>query len=146
MNQTTLTDRYTEQALQFIRNHQDSPFFLYLPHAMPHVPLFVSDDRYDPDHQLAYKLAIEHIDRSVGQMMQSLDETGIADNTLVVYTSDNGPWLTKAHHGGSALPLRAGKGTTYEGDMRVPGIMRWPAPIPTWSRNCRPAPRSMTRI
>lgn len=130
VNQTTLTDRYTEEAIKFIRNHADTPFFLYCPHSMPHVPLFVSEERYSPDPHQAYRLTIEHIDWSVGQLMQTLDELGISDNTLIVYTSDNGPWLSKNHHGGSALPLRNGKGTTYEGGMRVPGLARWPARIP----------------
>jgi arylsulfatase A-like enzyme len=129
VNQTTLTDRYTEAAVNFIRANQDKPFFLYFAHSMPHVPLFVSDERYDPDPHKAYKLTIEHIDWSVGQVRATLKALGIADNTLIVYSSDNGPWLSKKHHGGSALPLRAGKGTTYEGGMRVPGIMHWPARI-----------------
>jgi arylsulfatase A-like enzyme len=123
VNQTTLTHRYTEEAVKFVRAHAGGPFFLYFPHSMPHVPLFVSDDRYDADPHRAYKLAIEHIDWSVGQVTQALDELGIAENTLIVYSSDNGPWLQKLHHAGSALPLRAGK-------ARVPGLMRWPARIP----------------
>lgn len=130
VNQTTLTDRYTEEAVKFIRANRERPFFLYCPHTMPHVPLFVSDERYDPDPAQAYRLTIEHIDWSVGQLLKTLDETGLSENTLVVYTSDNGPWLSKQHHGGSALPLRSGKATTYEGGMRVPGIMRWPGHIP----------------
>jgi arylsulfatase A len=130
LNQVTMTNRYTEEAVGFIRNHKDKPFFLYFPHTMVHVPLFVSDDRYDRDPHKAYKLAVEHIDWSVGQILETLNELGIDDNTLIVYSSDNGPWLSKKHHGGSALPLRAGKGTTYEGGMRVPGIMRWPERIP----------------
>lgn len=129
VNQTTLTDRYTEEALKFIRKNREEPFFLYFAHAMPHVPLFVSDDRYDPDPHKAYQLTIEHVDWSVGQILKTLEELGLSENTLIVYTSDNGPWLSKNHHGGSALPLRNGKGTTYEGGMRVPGIMRWPARI-----------------
>lgn len=130
VNQVTLTDRYTEEALKFIRDNRKRPFFLYFAHAMPHVPLFVPDERYDPNPAKAYKLTIEHIDWSVGRILKTLDELDIADNTFVVYTSDNGPWLSKKHHGGSALPLRAGKATTYEGGMRVPGVMRWPARIP----------------
>ncbi|QDU38625.1 Arylsulfatase [Maioricimonas rarisocia] len=130
VNQTTLTDRYTEEAVKFVRANRSQPFFLYFPHTMPHVPLFVSDDRYDADAANAYRLTIEHIDWSVGELIKTLDDLGIADNTLVIYTSDNGPWLSKKHHGGSALPLRSGKGTTFEGGMRVPGIMRWPARIP----------------
>ena len=90
----------------------------------------MSDERYKPDPKQAYKLTIEHVDWSVGQILKTLDELQLADNTLVIYTSDNGPWLSKQHHGGSALPLRAGKAITYEGGMRVPGIVRWPARIP----------------
>lgn len=130
VNQVTLTDRYTETAVDFIERNKDQPFFLYMPHTMPHVPLFVSEDRYQRDPHEAYRLTIEHIDWSVGQLLKKLDELDIAENTLVIYTSDNGPWLSKKHHGGSALPLRDGKGTTYEGGMRVPGIARWPGKIP----------------
>jgi len=129
VNQVTITDRYTAESLKFIRTNRNKPFFLYLAQTMPHVPLFVSDDRYDADPHQAYRLTIEHIDWSVGQIMQTLQELELTENTFVVYTSDNGPWLNKKHHGGSALPLRAGKSTTYEGGMRVPCVMRWPAGI-----------------
>jgi len=129
VNQVTLTDRYTQEAVKFIEGNKDQPFFLYLAHTMPHVPLFVSEERYDPDPHKAYKLTIEHIDWSVGQILKTLEEHGIDENTFIVYTSDNGPWLSKRHHGGSAKPLRAGKGTTYEGGMREPTVMRWPARI-----------------
>jgi len=130
LNQVTVTERYTAEAVKFIRKNKDRPFFLYFPHTMVHVPLFVSDDRYDPDPHKAYKLAVEHVDWSVGEVLKALEEVELSDKTLIIYTSDNGPWLSKKHHGGSALPLRAGKGTTYEGGMRVPGIMRWPGHIP----------------
>jgi len=130
VNQVKLTDRYTEEALKFINANKDKPFFLYMPHTMPHVPLFVSDDRYDKDPHKAYKLTIEHIDWSVGQIIKTLDELKLADNTLIIYTSDNGPWLSKAHHGGSAKPLHSGKGTTFEGGMRVPAVMRWRGHVP----------------
>ena len=129
VNQTTLTDRYTDTALNFITKNKDKPFFLYLANSMPHVPLFVSDDRYDPDPTQAYKLTIEHIDSQVGRIMKKLDQLNLAENTFIIYTSDNGPGLNKDHHGGSALPLRDGKHTTYEGGMRVPTVMRWPARI-----------------
>jgi len=129
VNQVTITDRYTAESLKFIRTNKDKPFFLYLAQTMPHVPLFVSDDRYDADPHQAYRLTIEHIDWSVGQIMQTLKELDLAENTFIVYTSDNGPWLSKKHHGGSALPLRAGKSTTYEGGMRVPCVIRWPARV-----------------
>jgi arylsulfatase A len=129
VNQTTLTDRYTQESLRFIRASQDRPFFLYLAHAMPHVPLFVPDGRYDSDPRQAYRLTIEHIDACVGRIAAELEALKIAEHTFIVYTSDNGPWLNKRHHGGSALPLRAGKGTTYDGGMREPCVMRWPGRI-----------------
>jgi len=129
VDQTTLTDRYTDEALKFVRANKSRPFFLYLAHTMVHVPLFVSDDRYDPDPAKAYKLTVEHIDDSVGAIARALSELGLHDNTIVVYSSDNGPWLSKKHHAGIATPLRAGKATTFEGGMRVPGIIRWPARI-----------------
>jgi len=130
VEQTTLTERYTEEAVTFIRENQDRPFLLYLPHTMVHVPLFVSDDRWVEDPREAYRLAVEHVDWSVGEVLDTLDELNLADETLVIYTSDNGPWLSKRHHGGSAGPLRNGKGTTFEGGMRVPGLFRWPGVIP----------------
>ena len=130
VDQVTLTDRYTAKALEFIRANKAKPFFLYMPHTMPHVPLFVSDERYDADPKKAYKLTIEHIDWSVGQILKALDELDLAKKTIVIYSSDNGPWLSKKHHGGSALPLRAGKATTYDGGMRVPAIVRWPGQVP----------------
>lgn len=139
VNQVTLTDRYTDEAVKFIRANKSRPFFLYLPHTMPHVPLFVGDDRYDPDPHMAYRLTIEHIDWSVGQLTKTLDDLGLAENTWIVYTSDNGPWLSKQHHAGSALPLREGKATTWEGGMRVPTVMRWPARIPAGSETDKTA-------
>jgi len=128
--QTTLTERYTDEAVRFIHKNKDKPFFLYMPHTMPHVPLFVSDDFYVEDVFKAYKATIEQVDHSVGQVFAALKKAGVDKNTLVIYTSDNGPWLSKKHHGGSALPLRDGKFTTYEGGMREPCIMRWPGKIP----------------
>ena len=131
-NQTTLTKRYTEEAVRFLREHQDGPFFLYLPHTMPHIPLFASPEFYTGDPKLAYKACIEEIDWSVGQIVNTLRELGLTQNTLVVFTTDNGPWLNlkPPYHGGSALPLRAGKFTTYEGGMRVPAIFHWPGKVP----------------
>ena len=128
--QTTLTERYTDEAVSFIHKNKDKPFFLYMPHTMPHVPLFVSNDFYVKDVFKAYKATIEQIDHSVGRVFAALKKAGVDKKTLVIYTSDNGPWLSKKHHGGSALPLRDGKFTTYEGGMREPCIMRWPGKIP----------------
>lgn len=129
-NQITLIERYTDEAIKFIRTNKNKPFFLYLPHTMPHIPLFVSDAFYYEDVKRAYTTTIEQIDFSVGRIFTALKEAGVDDNTLVVYTSDNGPWLSKKHHAGSALPLRDGKFSTYEGGMREPCIMRWPSRIP----------------
>ena len=129
-DQTTLIERYTDEAVEFIRSSRDKPFFLYLPHTMPHVPLFVSDEFYVEDVQKAYKATIEQIDSAIGRVLGAIKDAGVDRNTLVVFTSDNGPWLDKKHHAGCALPLRDGKFSTYEGGMREPCIMRWPAKIP----------------
>lgn len=129
-DQTTLTERYTEEAVKFIRENANAPFFLYLAHNMPHIPLFVSEKFEGLSDGGLYGDVIETIDWGVGEILKTLDELDIADNTLVVFTSDNGPWLVYGDDGGFATPLRAGKGTTYEGGMRVPCIMRWPAAIP----------------
>ena len=134
VDQNTLTTRYTQEAQKFIRTNKDKPFFLYMPHTMPHIPLFVSDKFYTKDPKHAYIRTIEELDDSIGQMLKTLKETGVDDNTLVVFTSDNGPWHLKLrHHGGSALPLRGAKFSTWEGGMRVPTIMRWPGKIPAGS-------------
>jgi len=129
-DQTTLIECYTQEAVKFIHTNKNNPFFLYLPHTMPHIPLFVSDEFYVKDPHKAYKATIEQIDWSVGQVLLALKKAGVDRNTLVVFTSDNGPWLGKKHHGGCALPLRDGKFSTYEGGMREPTIMRWPGKIP----------------
>jgi len=129
-DQTRLTTSYTREALGFIESSKDQPFFLYLAHAMPHVPLFVSDKFQGVSERGLYGDAIEEIDWSVGQIFEKLKAMGLDENTLVVFTSDNGPWLQYGIDGGSAGPLRAGKGTSYEGGMRVPTVMRWPGRIP----------------
>jgi arylsulfatase A-like enzyme len=132
-NQTTLIERYTQEAVKFIHNNKRRPFFLYLPHTMPHIPLFVSDKFFVEDAHKAYKATIEQIDSSVGRVLEALKKAGVDKNTLVIFTSDNGPWLSKKHHGGSALPLRDGKFTTYEGGMREPCIAHWSGRIPSGS-------------
>ena len=129
-DQSQLTTWYTERAVQFIQDHDDQPFFLYVPHSMPHVPLFVSDKFADETARGLYGDVIAEIDWSVGQILQALKDADVDDNTLVIFTSDNGPWLSYGEHGGRALPLREGKGTTWEGGVRVPCIMRWPDEIP----------------
>ncbi len=127
--QETLTERYTEEAVRFITENRDRPFFLYLPHSMPHVPLHVSDRFRGKSAGGLYGDVIECIDWSVGRILDTLSSLGIDDNTLVVFTSDNGPWYSQGEHGGFATPLRAAKGATYEGGMREPCIMRWPGTI-----------------
>ncbi|MEM7384348.1 MAG: sulfatase [Verrucomicrobiota bacterium] len=129
-DQTTLTKRYTEEAVQFIRKNRTKPFFLYLPHTMPHIPLFSSDGFAGKSARGAYGDTIEEIDWSVGQILTTLKEAEVDKNTLVVFTSDNGPWKLDRGRGGSAYPLRGFKFSTYEGGMRVPCIMRWPGTIP----------------
>jgi arylsulfatase A len=129
-DQATLTKRYTEEALRFIEQNKDKPFFLYLPHTMPHTPLHVSDAFRGKSRRGLYGDVIEEIDWSVGEVLNKLRELKLAEHTLVIFTSDNGPWLIRGPHGGSALPLRAGKGTIYEGGMRVPCVMWWPGRIP----------------
>ena len=129
-DQTTLTKRYTEEAVKFISENKDSPFFLYLPHTMPHIPLFASEQFKGKSKRGLYGDTIEEIDWSVGQILKSIKETGIDQKTLVIYTSDNGPWKLDRGRGGSAYPSRGYKFQTYEGGMRVPCIMRWPGKVP----------------
>ena len=126
VDQRTVTRRYTQKAIDFIRAHQREPFFVYLPHSMPHIPLYVPDDVREDDPQRAYINTIEHIDAEVGRLLDVVDELKLAENTFVLYTTDNGPWLRFQHHGGSAGPLRDGKGTTFEGGQRVPCVLRGP--------------------
>ncbi|MCH2161678.1 MAG: sulfatase [Phycisphaerales bacterium] len=125
-NQETITRRYTEEAVTFIRDHADEPFFVYLAHSMPHVPLFRSEEFAGRSLRGMYGDVIEEIDHSVGTVLQALREEGLEKNTVVVFTSDNGPWLPYKDHGGSAGLLRGGKGSTWEGGMRVPGIFWGP--------------------
>ncbi len=129
-DQRRLTTVYTEKALEFIEENRNRPFFLYLPHAMPHVPLFVSNHRWGRSLRGRYGDVIEELDWSVGQILGKLRELGLDRTTLVVYTSDNGPWLEYGIDAGSAGPFRLGKGTTWEGGMRVPGIFWMPGSIP----------------
>ncbi len=130
VDQALLTKRYTEEAIKFIKANRDKPFFLYLPHTMPHIPLFASEKFKDTSKRGLYGDVIEEIDWSVGEIIKALKEAGVDENTLIVYTSDNGPWLSKGKNGGCALPLRGGKFSTYEGGMREPTLMRWPGRIP----------------
>ncbi len=128
-NQHTITKRYTERTIQLIQQHRDEPFLIYLAHSLPHVPLFVSDKFTDISRRGLYGDVVEEIDWSVGQILDTLREEHLAENTLVVFTSDNGPWLSYHSHGGSAGLLRDGKGSTWEGGMREPTIFWWPGTI-----------------
>ncbi len=128
-DQYTLTRRYTERAIQFIREHRDQPFFVYLAHNMPHIPLFASRPFLRTSPRGLYGDVVREIDAGVGRILDVLHELNLARRTIVVFTSDNGPWLPFATHGGSAGPLRNGKGTTFEGGMRVPGIFWGPGYI-----------------
>ena len=130
-DQTTLTKRYTEEAVKFIEKNEDKPFFLYLPHTMPHIPLFASKKFKGKSDRGPYGDTIEEIDWSVGEIMKALRKNNLDENTLVIYTSDNGPWKLKEGRGGSAHPLRGYKFQTYEGGMRVPCIMSWKGKIPS---------------
>jgi arylsulfatase A len=129
-DQTTLTSRYTQRAVSFIERNKDRPFFFYLAHSMPHVPLYTSPSFRNSSKQGAYGDVIQEIDWSVGQVLQALKANGLERDTLVIFATDNGPWLSYGDHAGSAGPLREGKGTCWEGGVRVPCIMRWPGQIP----------------
>jgi arylsulfatase A len=129
VDQTTLTRRYTQAATDFIREHKSGPFVLYFAHTFPHTPLFASPEFKGRSRRGRYGDTVEELDWSVGQVIAALRAAGIAENTLVFFTSDNGPWLTQNVQGGSAGLLREGKGSTWEGGMRVPGIAWWPGRI-----------------
>ena len=115
VDQRTITRRYTDKAIEFVTENKEHPFFLYLPHSMPHLPLYVPDDVYDSNVKDAYKIVIEHIDAETGRLLKTVKELGLADNTYVIYTSDNGPWSQFKHHAGKATPLRGSKGPHTEG-------------------------------
>ncbi len=129
-DQTQLTTWYTERAVQFIEKNQNRPFFLYVPHSMPHVPLHVSDKFKGKSKQGLYGDVIMEIDWSVGQILTAVKKHGLVEQTLVLFTCDNGPWLSYGNHAGSAGPLREGKGTSWDGGVRVPCLARWPGKIP----------------
>jgi arylsulfatase A-like enzyme len=140
VEQSTLTERYTKEAVAFIREAKNDPFFLYIPHSMPHLPVSASDRFRGESRSGLYGDVIETLDWSVGRVLDVLEEEGIDRRTMVIFTSDNGPWLNlpprmlqkgvEPWHAGSPGPLRGQKNTTYEGGMRVPCIVRWPGCIP----------------
>lgn len=129
-DQTQLTTWYTEHATRFIEKNRDRPFFLYLPHSMPHVPLFVSEKHAGKSSLGLFGDVMMEIDWSVGQILETLKRLGLDEKTLVVFTSDNGPWLVYGDHAGHTGGLREGKFTTFEGGQREFCVMRWPGHIP----------------
>jgi arylsulfatase A-like enzyme len=129
VDQRYTTKVYTEEAVSFIERHRQQPFFLYLAHTMPHVPLYASEAFLGKSKRGLYGDVVEELDWSVGQVLAALRKNGLEQNTLVVFTSDNGPWLAFDVEGGSPGPLREGKQTTFEGGMRVPTVAYWPGRI-----------------
>lgn len=128
--QDQLTTWYTEHAVSFIHRHKGQPFFLYVPHSMVHVPLHVSDKFRGKAARGLFGDVVEELDWSVGQILAALKEDGLDERTLVMFCADNGPWLSFGDHAGSAQPLREGKGTSWDGGVREPTLMRWPGHIP----------------
>ncbi|MCA9430698.1 MAG: sulfatase, partial [Candidatus Omnitrophica bacterium] len=145
VDQSTLTERYTEEAIRFIKESGDQPFFIYLAHSMPHLPISTSEKFRGKSESGLYGDVIETLDWSTGRIRETLRDRGIEENTLVIFTSDNGPWLdlpdrmlqegNKRWYAGSPGPLRGSKGTTYEGGPRVPMIACWPGHIPPGGRS-----------
>lgn len=129
-DQSQFTRRLTERAVDFIRRNSERPFFLYVPHVMPHVPIFASEAFRGRSSQGLYGDVLEELDWSVGQIVDAIDAAGLGENTLVIFSSDNGPFLSYGKHAGSAAPLREGKLTAFEGGVRTPCIARWPARVP----------------
>lgn len=134
-DQSQFTRRLTDRACQFLSSNKDRPFFLYLPHIMPHVPIFASEKFKGRSARGVYGDVVEELDWSVGEVVASLKRLNLEDNTLLIFTSDNGPFLSYGEHAGSASPFREGKLTTFEGGVRTPCLMRWPKKIPA-GRTC----------
>ena len=128
-DQSRLTSLYTQRAVAFIERNKDRPFFFYLAHLMPHVPLYVSEKYRGKSRRGLYGDVIQEIDASVGEVLQALEANDLENNTLVIFATDNGPWLSYGDHAGLAGSLREGKGTCWEGGVRVPCIMRWPGKL-----------------
>ena len=134
-DQRKLTALYTQRSIQFIEKNKNSPFFVYLPYAMPHVPLYASEKFHGQSERGLYGDVVEEIDWSVGEILKTLENNGIDKNTLLFFTSDHGPWIIKNLEGGSSGLFRDGKGSTWEGGVRVPAIAYWPGQIPGGSVN-----------
>ena len=152
LDQTTLTTDYTERSVKFIRENRERPFFLYLAHSMPHVPLAVSDKFKGKSEQGLYGDVMMELDWSVGEVLRTLEELGLERNTLVIFTSDNGPWIAYGNHAGSTGGLREAKATTFNGGLRLSPAGKGRSPRvrsangwPRTSTCCRPSPRSPKR-
>jgi arylsulfatase A-like enzyme len=128
-DQRQLTRRYTQRAVSFIERNRDRPFFLYVPHTMPHVPIFASAAFDGKSGRGLYADVIAELDWSVGEILRAIARAGVDEQTLVIFTSDNGPWASYGNHAGSPGPFRESKGTTFEGGVRVPMLARWPGRI-----------------
>jgi arylsulfatase A-like enzyme len=129
VDQSEMVKTYTKEALDFIDRHRNGPFFLYMPHNMPHVPIYASEKFLGTSPYGLYGDVVQEIDWSVGQLVEKLQALGIEENTIIVFSSDNGPWLRMIELGGSAGVLREGKGTTFEGGVRVPTVIQWKSRI-----------------
>jgi arylsulfatase len=129
-DQSQFTKRFTERAVAFIKRNREQPFFLYLPHVMPHVPIFASAEFRGKSARGLYGDVVQELDWSVGEILKTLAELQLDEKTLVIFFSDNGPWLSYGEHAGSATPLREGKLTAFEGGVRVPCMARWPKHVP----------------
>jgi len=129
IDQSDLTKRITDESIRFINENKNNPFFLYIPHPQPHVPLFASKQFKDSTGNGLYADVITEIDFSVGRVLKALEDNGLSENTIVVFTSDNGPWLSYGDHAGSSGIYREGKGTAWEGGQRVPCIVKYPKKI-----------------
>jgi arylsulfatase len=137
--QNRITRDLTEHAVRFIDRHADGPFLLYVPHSMPHVPLGVGPKFRQSTMYGPYGDVIREIDWSVGEIRAALERHGILDDTIILFTSDNGPWINYGDHAGTTGGLREGKGTTFEGGVRVPMVIRYPAIVPAGTTSATPA-------
>ena len=133
-DQTYLTDAITMKSMDFIRRNKDNPFFLYIPHTQPHVPLFAHPNYIGSQPRGLYGDVIHEIDHSVGRILKTLEENDIDEKTIIIFTSDNGPWLSYGTHGGLSGIYREGKGTVWEGGVRVPSVVWYPKHIPASQR------------
>ena len=129
-DQSRFTERFTRRAVEFIERNRERPFFLYLPHVMPHVPIFASEKFRGTSRRGLYGDVVQELDAGIGEVLATLRRLGLEEKTLVIFTSDNGPFLSYGEHAGLATPLREGKLTTYEGGMRTPFLARWPGRVP----------------